>query len=1101
MSARRYCHLLASIGIVIGCTVSISCYPMDVPVDRSSLTTDDSSTIDSPDLVLRAEASIGTPTNGQGDLSSMTTGVTAGKALIRQIAARQLSVDIREEQDREWGSFRTAFPYHIQVLAASTPYQDGTRTLIVSEPPPHAVVSELQALAPNELATVEVKTHTVGHDGWVKDLVFNLPQGMSDEDVQLVVGKLSEYLFATKYKAYALPLPIDPALVVTKYPLDLAVGAENLNRWVVNGKGSEQPGGPLRTFEEMAAKPGVYLMDGAGLIAWVIGAEARLDDRRNDIRRFALDSDIIVGAIKASNGAVVVVARERIVPLHVMPPLRAEMVVLVASTNKNQLSQSYERTSLFAGKMADSWDWAPAYLSPELINTEYGSLMNIADQMLKSWTQHGQVRYQNFHYPDPVRFPFDRALIDELQARSLLFNWNTSGVGSVVELGPLQLYAINRTGALPVIYRPDDEQGEPDEIQGNVDAVKQAEEVGYQFFATQSDPILVRVVQYTALYQCFRSFGIRAQAPVEATVGTTATLIRERLKSVLAAVATASDEKVHTVAQAEVEAQLRNMKRGDFRHRLESWLLYGLGPQRLIENVEVDLDRVRSAVAAFYREHEEPGLQLVVELWPVSRDEDENRTIKLPAGATQATVDAAHDLIEFLYKQTLLLNIWANLTQVQTEFSAAQGDGGARWLRTQTVVLSRPFRGAVTSEGGTNADAKVTTFKADSGLQRGKVKLLDDGTILFNPADLGRLPQLSRLAAREKSSPQLDILFSEQMALNAFRPDDQRTILALGDRPIGGAMRGFKPEDHLPQRAVGGSPPRLPPPPGSRPPAEPPSGERPPAQPAGSAGRGAPEAAPFFAAASRGLYLEKEGPIVRIFRRTAKGNEVAEAWNADGLAFAISAEMQNTGRRTDRGPIELKFGSGFTESDVASALKTLRVQAERLPRSRSVIVYRQLRPGAEARLAERVVQARPQTFVVQALDGGNVRIAGRVEVTTQAPTSIAMSLEITLRKGDSQVTLDGVNSTVQSTTQRVASRDDISVRTLGGELYRDILDYSGRGRASDAEIMIEDIGDFYIVLEVEPELPLVNMPEAIRATMLALRTKENSHARASGIAQ
>src|SRR5207244_2263314 len=149
-------------------------------------------------------------------------------------------------------------------------------------------------------------------------------------------------------------------------------------------------------------------------------------------------------------------------------------------------------------------DWAPILLSPQLRDTEYGSLLNITDQLLKSWSNKGRTRYYNFPYAEPTRFPFPGPLWNVLRIESgtaLTYNWNTKGVGYTVQTGPLTMMALNRTGSLPVSYIPEGAQRTGQQV---VDA----ENDGYEYFSQRDDPNLVRVVQYAALYQIFSAFDI-----------------------------------------------------------------------------------------------------------------------------------------------------------------------------------------------------------------------------------------------------------------------------------------------------------------------------------------------------------------------------------------------------------------------------------------------------------------------------------------------------------------------------------------------------------------------------------------------------------------
>jgi hypothetical protein len=105
-------------------------------------------------------------------------------------------------------------------------------------------------------------------------------------------------------------------------------------------------------------------------------------------------------------------------------------------------------------------DWAPIYLSRSLIDTEFGALLNITDQMLKSWSMAGQIDYLYFDYPlrpAASRFAFGAKPLAELVLREtgstqVLFNWNTSGGAAVVSGTGLNVITPTRTGALPITY-------------------------------------------------------------------------------------------------------------------------------------------------------------------------------------------------------------------------------------------------------------------------------------------------------------------------------------------------------------------------------------------------------------------------------------------------------------------------------------------------------------------------------------------------------------------------------------------------------------------------------------------------------------------------
>jgi hypothetical protein len=982
--------------------------------------------------------------------------------------ALSLTPEAQVRQDQEWGAFRRVFPYHIQVIAASEPYEDGSRTLIVSEPPPQATLEGLRGVDP-ALATAEVKTHTVGHDGWVKDVVFHLradPQGLTR-----LVARLSNYLFDTDYKAYCLKLPADPDSLRTRYPLDLRVGPAEIKDWVA-GRFTPVEGGPPKNLADMTAgQGGVYVSETPGLVAWVIPPGAGLDARRADARRFALDSDVIVGAVKTADGAVVVLGRERVAPVDVMPPLRAEMIVLLASAQTDQLAQSYERNDFFAGKFKGPWDWAPAYLSPQLIDTEYGGLLNIADQMLKSWTEHGDVRYQNFPYADPSQFPFDGPLSEELGSESLLFNWNTTGVGFAVDLGGTTVYGLNRTGALPVIYRPDDAGDGTQVIHGDVARVKRAEEDGYHFFATRNDPILARVVQYTALYQCFRTFGVTA-APVDrAPVGDTQPFIRRQLRAAMKAALDASDDEIEAKVAEQVSRGLKLRQDPDLGTPISA-LQAGL--ESVLQNAQGvdDAMALRETLQGFHNDWGDDGVDNAAAAAVTSTSRDTG-DVALPHPTSETGVAAIRDLIPKLVEHRQSLNLWADLDSVRRKFSAAQGDGPGPWMHTQTVVVSCALGDLLAAEGGHDVSAEVTPFQADPLVPEGQVRRMADGAIRYNPADLERLPDLVRLAAREKANPDLPSLLDKRLDVTAPRSvAGPREALVLGERPAG-AARGFSAEEHL--SPAGSGPPRQPPPPGEPPdglpgphaeppdkPPPPPPPDKPPPPDGGVHGTG--DAGNFFHDLPDGLLLVRRGGKVYIIRTNAAGQQAAERWNLRDAGFAVAAELQNGGRTADGQPLKLMFGEGFAGQDAEAFLKSLQVLAERYPDARPVLVFRDLSPEGLARLSSQVQNVVPKVFDV-AVVGAGVRITGGLTVTDSAAKTFGLTVDMSLPTGAATATPELINSTVGGTAKRVTKHGQMTVTDLGAAIYEDLRRLAPNRRPTNAVITVEDAGDIHIVLE------------------------------------
>ena len=230
-------------------------------------------------------------------------------------------------------------------------------------------------------------------------------------------------------------------------------------------------------------------LDGQGALAPFDGQGALAP-----IRQFTLDADLILGAL-ADSSTLVIIGRERQSPLHELPPLQIESILLLASTTEKELSQSLDINDLMAGKMNNGRDWCPTYLSKELENTEFGDLMTITDVLLKDWSEHGTIQEGYYRYPEPGYYPFDKPLFKKLGLNELVYNWNTAGAMYAIDREGYTIYTLGRTGSLPVSYFNSQERSES--------IGYRYENQAYHYFATLGNTDLARVVQYTALYQLF----------------------------------------------------------------------------------------------------------------------------------------------------------------------------------------------------------------------------------------------------------------------------------------------------------------------------------------------------------------------------------------------------------------------------------------------------------------------------------------------------------------------------------------------------------------------------------------------------------------------
>ncbi len=408
---------------------------------------------------------------------------------------------------QHWTDFRATYPYHAQTIALSEPFGEGCRTIIFAEPPPGTTPSTLAPALPSS-TRLTAHRQKIGFDGWVTDWVGVLAP-MTADDVRRLVSAEAQVTFGTDYKAYVTPIEGVPRGVSD---LSLRPSPGSLSHWLEANTAlvpvvRDQP--PTTVSAALGGgADGVFVTATPGLVLWSLPRPASLDGRAAAARQFALDADLVLGAVASERG-LLIVGRERVTPVDSVAPLRYETLVTLAATTEKELAQSYERRNVLAGRFDGSHDWAPIYLSAELVDTEFGSLLNLADQVLKSTSNSGETSYVNFSHLQPLTWPFPQALPTYLNASLLTYNWNTNGVGAIADDGVRSVYWVRDTGALPVTYLPEGT---------NSSDATHAAQTAQQFFAAQDDPLLVRVVQYSAIYQIFHAFGVKATplaAPID----------------------------------------------------------------------------------------------------------------------------------------------------------------------------------------------------------------------------------------------------------------------------------------------------------------------------------------------------------------------------------------------------------------------------------------------------------------------------------------------------------------------------------------------------------------------------------------------------------
>jgi hypothetical protein len=720
-----------------------------------------------------------------------------------------------------WKTFRSNHPYHIQVIGLSEPQPNLHRLLLVSEPPPQVTMADFKAIDENILTRTTIASHTIGYDGWSRDIVVDLPP-ISDSQRRLLLEHISHYIFGTTYKASANVVLLPTSSANRHYDLDLQVPAAVLGAWLVpqlpesaqqRGHGIllllvgilaltiyrkrlwpsirshlfiffslvslsalfilvkihiirndsaplERPaislsaldGTPFGTLGTILNKglSGVFYSDRPGLVIWTFSRSRPLVDYKTDARQFCIDSDLILGAI-ATRNQLAVIGRERVLPTSDLSPLRVETILQLAGANTDELAQSYERTNLFAGPYDETnhLDWAPIYLSPELINTEYGSLLNITDQLLKSWSQDGQLRYHGFSYPQPPSWPFPYPLSIYAKADELTFNWNTKGAGYSITNGQYEIYALNRTGALPIDY-----------LALNNEQLQKAEDIGYSYFAGQNDPNLVRVVQYAALYQLFRRFHVSMPEHPSDQLKKSQTLSAAALIAV-DEIARLDANKLAAV-KALLEERLKSPAKESERSGIEETL------------AQFDsILRIKSMLSEFTKLWGMPGLEGLADeiaspraaktLPPdvltalLAGSSEEKAKLLQEASAQDQKLYVTRILSYNISKdqQVLRLLLRIPLEVVFRKYQKEMAQHGMGWIGTASVVVSQNIKTLRSSTGGHNLDAAISLFRQSEDVLPGEVEFVEQNgkrVVEYSSADTDKINSLVRIVGKDGNS-------------------------------------------------------------------------------------------------------------------------------------------------------------------------------------------------------------------------------------------------------------------------------------------------------------------------------------------------------------
>lgn len=400
--------------------------------------------------------------------------------------------------------FRSKYPFHYQTVGLAE-YPDNSCLFLISEPAPEVTEESIRQLFSQYDYSLDIRKHKLGYDGYIKDVLVVVRSVSHVQTIQLE-KKLHKLLFSSCYKAEraTMKLPVEKSKVFfSKDNINYKISLAELNDWFLaknelffNSQG-EKFG--IKNLLD-SSRSGVYLSVNPGFVAWVINKKENLHQKKSDIRRFALDSDLLLGAFSNPNKLIIIGREREAGSLQVLQPLCTETILMLASCREPSLSQSLDMNDVMAGKVQNrNYDWCPTYLSDILENTEYGDLLTINDVLLKDWSESGNLQFYDVKYPAPKSFPFNKPLSEQLLnpqgQKYIVYNWNTTDAVYSMKTSGCSIYALANTGALPVSYY--------DDQYSMVSVGESYEKRACQYFAEANNTDLARAVQYSFLYSVF----------------------------------------------------------------------------------------------------------------------------------------------------------------------------------------------------------------------------------------------------------------------------------------------------------------------------------------------------------------------------------------------------------------------------------------------------------------------------------------------------------------------------------------------------------------------------------------------------------------------
>lgn len=625
-----------------------------------------------------------------------------------------------QKKDSVYNLFRKNYRMHYQTIGTAS-FSDSSRLILIAEPAPFFEMDSLESICKSYTHEIVNHSFKIGYDGRIADLMIILGNATT-ENVDSLVKRISKKLYLSDYKPNAINLlSKNKRAYYASNDLDYQISLSDFDSWFFNDEElfiDSKDTSKAITVNQIFQKKrrGVFFSKAPGLVAWSLQRNGDISKQIKDIRQFALDGDLILGALRDST-TLVIIAREREMPLEMLPPLRVETILLIASISAKELSQSLDINDCMAGKMPNGQDWCPTYLSKELENTELGHLLTITDILLKDWSESGTIAEAYYNYPSPGHYPFDKPLFKKLGISQLVYNWNTANTMYAIDQPSHTIYTLNRTGALPVSYFNSQERSE------SIGSVYERQAGNY--FAHCRNTDIARVVQYTALYQLFMDNGIHYKGKLipSSFPKNKPYLLAKPCRELMDKLKSLSDSQIEHICDSlalihfraygekEIQNQLRqNEQEYHFTYTEEHQReIYRSASQNQKQYMVNEFINVRSLLNSLSAEKYDKLIRYLS--YPrgtlVNNQERYNRMLQ---------AQKVNHLLRTIGKNNLPL-LGYDLSKVRDYYVSNLSNSGSRYLKTPSVIIT--YNDMLTT-GGHNISSKInrvsstTNYKAQS---------------------------------------------------------------------------------------------------------------------------------------------------------------------------------------------------------------------------------------------------------------------------------------------------------------------------------------------------------------------------------------------------